>query len=150
MQTRKNRKNPKKRKKTKRGGGAPVNKSPKPFPLSKQPSPPENQSPEPESLPIIYQSPEGIIFMQNPFVNDNSSLMLDQDTTIYYQGETYSLWRVNTGEQTVYALLEPYHTTLVLAQILVDQGAKMIYKLEGEIGQVEMDQDEIESYLYGH
>ena len=149
MQTRKNRKN-KRRKKTKRGGGAPMNKSPKPFPLSKQPSPPENQSPETQSLPIIYQSPEGIIFMQNPFVNDNSSLMLDQDTTIYYQGETYSLWRVNTGEQTVYALLEPYHTTLVLAQILVDQGAKMIYKLEGEIGQVEMDQDEIESYLYGH
>ena len=150
MQTRKNRKNPKKRKKTKRGGGAPVNKSPKPFPLSKQPSPPENQSPEPESLPIIYQSPEGIIFMQNPFVNDNSSLILDPDITIDYQGETYSLWRVNTGEETVYALLEPYHTTLGWAQILVDQGAKMIYKLEGEIGQVEMDQDEIESYLYGH
>ena len=83
--------------------------------------------------------------MQNPFVNDNSSLMLDPDTTIDYQGETYSLWRVNTDEQTVYALLEPYHTTLVLAQILVDQGAKMFYKLD-----VEMDQDEIESYLYGH
>ena len=151
MQTRKNRKNPKKRKKTKRGGGAPVNKSPKPFPLSKQPSLPSPPSPpETESLPVIYESPEGIIFMQNPFVNDNSSLILDPDITIDYQGETYSLWRVNTGEETVYALLEPYHTTLGWAQILVDQGAKMIYKLEGEIGQVEMDQDEIESYLYGH
>jgi hypothetical protein len=150
MPTRKNRKNPKKRKKTKRGGGAPVNKSPKPFPLSKQPSPPENQSPETQSLPVIYQSPEGLIFMQNPFVNDNSSLILDPDITLDYEGESYSLWRVNTDDQTVYALLEPYHTTLVFAQTLVDQGAKMIYKLEGEMGQVEMDQDEIESYLYGH
>ena len=148
MPTRKNRKNRKKLKndrKTKRGGGAPVNKSPKPFPLSKQPSPPENQSPEPESLPIIYQSPDGIIFMQNPFVNDNSSLILDPDITIDYQGETYSLWRVNTGEETVYALLEPHHTTLGWAQILVDQGAKMFYKLD-----LEMDQDEIDSYLWGH
>uniref|UniRef100_A0A6C0HNG4 Uncharacterized protein n=1 Tax=viral metagenome TaxID=1070528 RepID=A0A6C0HNG4_9ZZZZ len=148
MPTRKNRKNPKKRKKTKRGGGAPVNKSPKPFPLSKQPSLPS--PPETESLPVIYESPEGIIFMQNPFVNDNSSLILDPDITIDYQGETYSLWRVNTDEQTVYALLEPYHTTLLWAQLLVDQGARMIYKLEGEIGEVEMDQGEIESYLYGH
>ncbi len=145
MPTRKNRKNPKRRKKTKRGGGAPVNKSPKPFPLSKQPSPPENQSPETESLPVIYQSPDGILFMQNPFVNDNSSLILDPDITIDYQGETYSSWRVNTDEQTVYALLEPWHTTLLWAQLLVDQGAKMFYKLD-----VEMDQDEIESYLYGH
>lgn len=150
MPTRKNSKNPKKRKKTKRGGGAPVNKSPKPFPLSKQQSPPENQSPEPESLPIIYQSPDGIIFIQNPFVNDNSSLILDPDITIDYQGETYSLWRVNTGEETVYALLEPWHTTLLWAQLLIDQGAKMIYKLEGEMGQVEMDKDEIDSYLWGH
>ena len=148
MPTRKNRKNRKKLKndrKTKRGGGAPVNKSPKPFPLSKQQSPPENQSPEPESLPVIYQSPDGIIFMQNPFVNDNSSLILDPDITIDYQGETYSLWRVNTGEETVYALLEPHHTTLGWAQILVDQGAKMFYKLD-----LEMDQDEIDSYLWGH
>ena len=151
MPTRKNSKNPKKRKKTKRGGGAPVNKSPKPFPLSKQPSPPENQSPEPEHPLIIFQSPEGLIFMQNPFVNDNSSLILDPDMTIDYQGETYSLWRVNTDEQTVYAgLFQTDYFSLFVAETLVAQGAKMFYKLEGEIGQSEMDPVDIASYLYGH
>ena len=149
MPTRKNRKNRKKLKndrKTKRGGGAHMNKSPKPFPLLNQPSPPENQSPDTQSLPIIYQSPDGEIFMQNPFINDNSSLILDQDITLDYQGETYSSWRVNTSAQTVYALLEPSHTTLVWAQTLVDHGAKMFY----QPGYVEMDKDEIDSYLWGH
>lgn len=152
MPTRKNSKNPKKRKKTKRGGGAPVNKSPNPFPLSKQPSPPSPPSPpETQSPPIIFQSPSGIIYMQNPFVNDNSSLILDPKTTLEYQATPYSLWRVNTDEQTVYAgLFQTDYFSLFVAETLVAQGAKMFYKLEGEIGQSEMDPVDIASYLYGH
>ena len=91
---------------------------------------------------------------KSPFKNDNSLLIHDPVVALYYDGQSYALWRKDTPEQTVYGVgvplvgeLSKKNLAIVIdAGMLVMLGAVMFY-LTPNVQQ--MDQHEVEGYLLG-
>ena len=105
-----------------------------------------------EIIPSEYLL-NGII--QNPFKTDNSYLVCDEDTEMYYDGHSYELWREDTREGTVYGVNHPLVgefakkglAVVIDAGILVMLGASM-FRLRPYREQ--MNQGEVEDYLIGN
>ena len=105
-----------------------------------------------EIIPSEYLL-DGII--ENPFKNDNSYLVCDGDTEMYYDGHSYTLWREDTREGTVYGVNLPLVgefskkglAVVIDAGILVMLGASM-FRLRPYREQ--MNQGEVEAYLIGN
>jgi len=105
-----------------------------------------------EIIPSEYLL-DGII--ENPFKKDNSNLVCDEDTEMYYDGHSYTLWREDTREGIVYGVNLPFVgefskkglAVVIDAGILVMLGASM-FRLRPYREQ--MNQGEVEAYLIGN
>ena len=105
-----------------------------------------------EIIPTEYLL-DGIF--KNPFKNDNSYLVCDEDTEMYYDGHSYELWREDTQEGTVYGVNHPLIgefskkglSVVIDAGILVMLGASM-FRLRPH--RERMNQGEVDAYLIGN